>query len=295
LRKIFILCLIAIIEIVAAPPASAASESSNGNSNCKIIFDATLYQEKPDLQKYGLHKVAVVDALRWWQTGESKFELTRGNGPEAWVSSNAPGDVLALDIEIWPVTGTPVSVAGTVSRLTLLANRLRKAGYSKPIGFYGLPPNRDYWRAIQGQQSLAYKKWQTENDALRTVANTSDVLFPSLYTFYNDADKWKEYAEANIREARRLASGKPVYAFLWPQFHESNQLLKGQYLPQSLWRLELQTALSLADGVVIWGGWQQKWRENAEWWNAVKELLNSETTSCSTALAPKPPEKLNAN
>jgi hypothetical protein len=61
------------------------------------------------------------------------------------------------------------------------------------------------------------------------------MFFSILYTFYADRQGWVAYAIAQISEARRKAKGKPVYAFIWPQYHESNQLLGGQFLDADYW------------------------------------------------------------
>jgi Hyaluronidase. len=120
-----------------------------------------------------------------------------------------------------------------------------------------------------------------ENDRIISLAQTVDVFYPSLYTFYTDKAGWVEYATAQISEARRLANGKPVFAFLWPQYHNSNRLLKCQFLPADYWQLQLETVSKLADGVVIWGGWDVcnskgkalQWNDNAKWWQVTKAFI----------------------
>jgi hypothetical protein len=69
------------------------------------------------------------------------------------------------------------------------------------------------------------------NDHLRGLVSSLDVSLPSLYTFYDYQPGWVTYAIANIMEARRMNPGKPVFAFLWPQYHDSNKELKGKYIP----------------------------------------------------------------
>ena len=80
--------------------------------------------------------------------------------------------------------------------------------------------------------------WQKENDNVASIAKLADVLFPSIYTFYEDRNGWSKYAIAQIQEARRHADGKPVYVFLWPQYHESNKKLANTFLPGDYWRME---------------------------------------------------------
>ncbi len=109
------------------------------------------------------------------------------------------------------------------------------------------------------------------DDELRPLARKVDILFPSLYTYYDDVEGWRTYARITLEEARRF--GKPVYAFLWPEFHDSNEKLKGHYLPVDFWRMEMELCYELADGIVIWGGWQQTWDDHAPWWIETKAFL----------------------
>ena len=85
-------------------------------------------------------------------------------------------------------------------------------------------------------------------------------------------------ALAQLNAAR--AYGKPVYAFLWPRFHDSNRLLGGRYIGDDYWRMELDTARRYADGIVLWGGWDEgrpaQWDENAPWWRVTKGFLQED-------------------
>jgi hypothetical protein len=124
-----------------------------------------------------------------------------------------------------------------------------------------------------------------ENDQLRSLAGAVDVFFPSLYTFYPDQAGWKKYAIAQIEEARRYGGGKPIYVFLWPQYHESNRILGGSYLPADYWLLELETAREYADGIVLWSG-SSKWDEDAPWWKVTKEFVKNRDQSALSATPP---------
>lgn len=143
------------------------------------------------------------------------------------------------------------------------------------IGYYGFPPIRDYWRAIKGDQRGGYQVWMAENMKLKPIADQVDILFPSVYTFYADQNGWRKYAIAQIHEAYRVGGGKPVIVFLWPRFHNSNKLLKGTFLSADYWRLQLETARQYADGLVIWDGSKEKWREDFPWWGVTKDFMQT--------------------
>ena len=62
--------------------------------------------------------------------------------------------------------------------------------------------------------------------------------------------------------------------FLWPRYEENKPTdVTGQYMPADFWRLQLETCRQYADGIVIWGGWQEQWDENAPWWVETKKFL----------------------
>ena len=190
------------------------------------------------------------------------------------------GHGVVLDIEHWPLKGSADAVRDSLTKYMTVLDWFQAAAPGLSVGYYGAPPIRDYWRAIKDTSSQERQSWMAENDQLRSFAGAVDVLFPSLYTFYPDQAGWKKYAIAQIQEARRYGGGKPVYVFLWPQYHESNRILGGRYLPADYWLLELETAREYADGVVIWGGWGSdnrpaKWDDSAPWWKKTKEFMET--------------------
>jgi hypothetical protein len=168
----------------------------------------------------------------------------------------------------------PVEDPGACNRfLITFARVVRKAAPGLKVGFYGLPPIRDYWRVQKGFGSPAYQAWRAENRALMPAGEAMDAIFPSLYTFYTDQAGWIRYATANIAEAKRY--GKPVYPFLWPRYHDSNKRLAWQPLELDYWDKELATVFAQADGAVIWDwGKGKPWDESAPWWMDVKKYAH---------------------
>ena len=237
------------------------------------IYDATLYKNKPDLSGYKVKKIPIIYENTFFGQNKSKYIIPNNLAIEKVVKliNNSSSNLAVLDIERWGLKGSRGLVADSVTKYRKVIEKTRQMGGKSLIGYYGLPPIRDYWRATSNSESYGYRNWQKENDAIQQLTNDVDVFFPSLYTFYSDQEGWRKFAIAQISEARRLGKGKPVIVFLWPQYHESNKVLRGKYLPIEFWRLQLNTAIQYADGVVIWGGWQQNWDNNAPWW---KETLS---------------------
>jgi hypothetical protein len=240
-----------------------------------MVFDATLYKAKPDLSQFGMTPLSVEYPDVLWPGKSPNLQ----NVPDATVveklaaaASQSTG-ITVLDIEQWSVVGDPVTVAQSVGQYQETLQMFQQDAPSTKFGYYAIAPIRDYWDVMAGPQSAGYLAWQQENDAVAPIAQQADALFPSLYTFYTDQAGWKKYAIANIAEARRIAPGKPVYVFLWPQYDASTGAQGGEYLPDAYWKMELETAKQYADGVVIWGGWTETWDDNASWWLDTQQFM----------------------
>ncbi|MBI5316148.1 MAG: hypothetical protein HZB34_09270 [Nitrospirae bacterium] len=235
------------------------------------------YLNKPDLSVYGIKPITLHGGASlgpdWYKQADRLplIEFVQAAAQRA----HQKGAPVVLDIEHWPLQGPPDIVQSSLQKYMTVLTWFQNAAPGLSVGYYGAPPIRDYWRAVKGLTSPEYQAWMGENDQLRPLANAVHVLYPSLYTFYPDRAGWRTYAIAQIAEARRYAGGKPVYVFLWPQYHDSNATLRGTYLPAAYWLLELQTAKQYADGIVIWGGWQMNWDEEAEWWRITKDFMTA--------------------
>jgi len=238
------------------------------------VFDSTFYKNKPDLSRFGLEPIAGVYAgafgAQWYK--DEKTLPKKESVQEVARRAHREAGIAFIDIEHWPLKGDAQLVGENVRRFHTVAQWFREVVPGFPLGYYGVPPLRDYWRAVKSPTSTDRRSWMEENDRLVDLAAIVDVFFPSLYTFYDDQAGWRQYAMAQIAEARRYGGGKPVYVFLWPQFHDSNRRLKGTYLSPDFWKLELETAHEFADGVVIWGG-GGSWDEQAPWWEVTKSFL----------------------
>src|SRR5690606_4651448 len=131
------------------------------------------------------------------------------------------GQMAVLNIEHWPVdirSNSPAVVAETIGKFQQIIEWAKDERPDLVIGSYGEVPIRDYWAptdyfsALEGVAELdalgigryewhkghqggwwrnrliqtqpKYEAWQQANEFLRPLAESVDVLFPSLYTFY---------------------------------------------------------------------------------------------------------------
>lgn len=280
IRKIWLtplrcnLVLLAGLLIWCRCPAPIRAAGPAAPKPAFLVYDATTYRSKPDLSGYGLRPITMVCMAKIWPVGNHAAALpdkalVRRAAEQV---ANSTG-IAVLDIEHWPLTGDPAVVADSIKRYQILIQWFKKAAPSVKVGYYGVAPMRNYWDAIQPIDSPKYLTWQKANDRVASIAQLADILFPSVYTFYEDQDGWSKYAIQQIQEARRYGRQKPVYVFLWQQYHGSTKALGGTYLPPAYWRMQLDTARKYADGVVIWGEYSDTWDETAAWWLETKSFL----------------------
>jgi Hyaluronidase len=253
---------------------------------CFRILDATLYSGKPDLKQYGIEHATLVEPPRWWKTAKvdasGRHDVSVQNGRKLIENP----ETVIIDLEL-PVGRTNPAADDNIKQYLDVIAAIRESGYDRPLSFYATIPVRDYWRAQKGPGAPAYRDWQADNDGVAVIVPKVSALYPSLYTFFDDQGGWVRYAEANISEARRIGQGRPVYPFLWPQYHDSAHALAYQYLPRAYWTLQLSTMARVADGLVIWGGWDMKngkpepWDDKAPWWQATLDFVKSQRNICT--------------
>lgn len=245
--------LLALFAVVIAPAQSFP------------VYDATLYQGKP-ANLAGMKPIAIFYESSLWD--HAKGDASTPDSSRVGALASQASGIAVIDIERWPLTGDQAS--DSIAKYKAILQEAKKDNPSLTIGFYGTVPQRNYWGALKGKNSRDYAAWQRKDDLVCSIADSADALFPSIYTFYEDQSGWQKYAIAQIEEARRCAKGKPVYAFLSPEY--SGDASKG-LLPPDYWRMELETVRKHADGVVIWGGYHQSWNDQAPWWIETKAFL----------------------
>jgi hypothetical protein len=251
-----------------------------------MVFDGTLYANKPALSQYGIQPVTITYAGQFGNWYKDPRRLPDKETVQQIARlAQASTTPVVIDIEHWPLLGDSSQVRDSLSKYMTVLQWYKEAAPGLAVGYYGAPPLHDYWKSLSSPASKAWTAFAMENDRLKPLAGAVDILFPSLYTYYTDRGAWARYAYGQIAEARRYGNGKPVYVFLWPQYHDSNPSLKGAFLPADYWRLELQMAKQYADGIIIWGGWgsngPMKWDEKAAWWKVTKEFMQKIATSKS--------------
>jgi hypothetical protein len=258
-------------------PRTATMSQNTMKSRTQFrVFDGTMYRNKPDLSQFGLEPINIVYESRIFEKGTPADNLPSKARVQQIVRELGTSHWLVMDIERWRLHGTNQYVADQVRKYVTVMEWVHEGMPGITAGIFGKTPIEDYNRStLLG--ILRYRGWQAENDRVIPLAQSVDVLFPSIYTYYPDQQGWVKFATENMKEAKRY--GKKSYVFLWPQYSESNPLLAHQYLSPDFWKLQLGTVLQNADGIVIWGGWDGKkgdfleWDDKAPWWEATMEFL----------------------
>jgi hypothetical protein len=220
-----------------------------------IVYDSTRYANKPALLPVctTLAQHIVTDTAAPNQVSAAGLQRIK----------DAAG-IVAVDIETW-------KDPALYTRAMMDIRKVR----SGDVGLYMRPPIRDYW--APNQTTLTglhdFRVWKAMNTENAQIAPYVDIVFPSLYTFYNDLKGWERYAVANICEARRVAPGKKILPFLWPQYHDSNATLKGTFIDKAFFKHQLFVCCAYADGAVVWD-WQPSltWADTFPWWQAYTEF-----------------------
>ncbi len=260
-----LLSLLAGLSIAANSPAPGAANQPF------LVFDGLLYTAKPDLRALGMRPMRGINPPTSINKASDPVDDEKVRATLEDLRGYA--GAVYLDYEMWPTLhASSAELSANIKKYARVVQLAHEIAPAARFGLYNVIPCWDYWGLVKNDRPKV-KEWRDCNIRMDELARHVDIIMPSLYTFYNDPQGWDLQAGALLQAARRY--NKPVYAFLWPEFHVSNRFLKGKNLPGNFWRHELEFCKSRADGVVIWGGWQEQWIDNADWWLETKAFLVS--------------------
>lgn len=270
-----------VVTMRLAPDNSVVATRSTSGLNARLNTDFVwgTHYDLPGTADDGLTRLEVVPNI-WFPVVNGVRDESRADEATARRiarESQAAGRMLVVNIEAWPTDARlygEATVAQSIERYSQVLDWIRDETPDLKIGIYGMFPIRDYvgasfnaaydsqWGspAGTGQFSNASNRlaqWQNANDRLAELASKVDVIYPSLYAFYDNPSEWVGFATNMISEARRY--GKPVVPFLIGVYHEAAQPanLRGQDIDQAFWQTQLDTVRRLADGVILFvAHWQ---------------------------------------
>lgn len=212
------------------------------------FYDAGKCERQNYLNNSDIRSAIVIYEKHFWRGAESRLSYP-GDDRFAAAIQNVKADFVVVDIESWEEGRWSQDAVQKYLQALSVMKRVRPA---LKVGFYGVVPKRNYFGAIKSVDGNEHRRWLASNDVGQKIADSVDILFPSLYTFYPDEDRWMLFAQRQVQEAKRLAPHKPVIAFIWPRYHESNYLLGGRYIGKHFLYHQLDVLSKIADGVIVW-------------------------------------------
>lgn len=232
------------------------------------IYDNTSFVNKHSRfgpETYIVHEDWILNKNRDPPTDAKLAEVVR-----KIVNESNRDALIVLDIETWNFH----FVEQARIDLIRIMDFIKAALPNRKIGNYSIAPWRHVDATLEPKGSVLHQTWITGNNSVSSIADKSDILFPSLYTLTASQSEWGIFAASMIKEARRYAGNKKVIPFLWPFYHQSMGKYTNTHIDKHFWSYQLQTCARLCDGAIVWHDWpspRTQWNVSFPFY---KETLN---------------------
>jgi hypothetical protein len=261
-----------------------------------IVYDGLAYKGKPDLTGFGLHRIRIAYTSQIWG-GSAGHDQPNDQAVRNLARTVDPNVPLVLDIEHWNVQISGGHSEENIRKLIQIVKWIKETNPNIKVGFYGLLPISDPWLELQyamvernpdmpkaGAIVRTYQQMQASNQQMQQLAQYVDFVCPVIYTFNNLGGgppqfqtNWDTATINSIKEAQQY--GKPIYAFLWPQFSDAKDPSgDNTFLSTAMWAHELQFLRgSGIQGVILWGSTtfrKSGWNDADPWWQTTKSFLS---------------------
>ncbi len=267
-----------VVNPPASEPDSFGPITHYRANNSFVLLEQILYKNTPkNLSTEGLSKIQDIGAgspARLWLSGNPLQDLPNERAVRSLTAQSKPNTLSYLNIEHLPTSlnHSKTDWDHSIRAIATAADWVRSQNPAIRLGLYRILPERSYG-------PYNNPKWINRNQHFTELARHFDVIFPSLYAFYDNPEQWKEFAIANIAEARKY--GKPVYPFISPQFHEGTVVpgLASTFINGEFWRTQLEICYKYADGAVIWTIPSLDWNAVAKandptnWWSSTLRFI----------------------
>ncbi|HEY4414351.1 MAG TPA: hypothetical protein VGO57_01565 [Verrucomicrobiae bacterium] len=256
---IFILVTNAFCEVMAADVIATTAKPFQ-------VFDNMFYAGKPDFTTNGIIPSCVV-----YETKELKDAVASGQLPDEatfkekirTLSSGHPGPIV-IDIEYAYLSKvkktTDADVRNHFKLFITLAHWAHEAAPGHLVGYYG----HGLFPEEPGKEYAAETK---------ELLGAMDAFFPSLYSHGNQSPaQWKAKLQILVQQARQLAPDKPIYPYVWAQYHEGGPKAL-EFLDADYMKFQLETAQACGvDGVVFWSSRKPAWVDRP-WAHAMVDFV----------------------
>lgn len=171
--------------------------------------------------------------------------------------------------------------ATMVSRFERIQRIFRRFNNKNTLSFMQVcPPPLSYLHTAFSNScfSLTASDWlETYVNPTRPLRNFSDVLLPASFAVNDDTLTWKKEFYAVVQEAKRNNNGKPVFAHFYTEYYNLSTFFSDANKPikADTWRVMMETAFKLCDGVVINSLVNSTWSEELPFWIATKDFIQA--------------------
>lgn len=236
-----------------------------------VVHESVHYDNKPGYT--GMKRCVILYEAMLWRNGESMDAPPSPESISYWIDTlqqlNFDG-LLQLDIERW----NPYTNLTHRQYLIDIIQAFKPFGHKWRVGYYAIAPQRNHIDSLT-PWAPSYQAWKDRNTSVASIAEASDVLFPSLYTLYPDKEKWLRFATENILEAKRYNPVKKIVPILWPQYYDwPNDPYALRYIDPEFWYEQLMTVYRYCDDVLVWKGVNREpWNESFPWLGVTREFI----------------------
>ncbi|MBL8552339.1 MAG: hypothetical protein JNJ73_20285 [Hyphomonadaceae bacterium] len=141
----------------------------------------------------------------------------------------------------------------------LVSRYTREVYPTTQVGIYGRQPvQKDYWGYVNSDpETFARGHAADDAEMWRMIDPHIDFYTADIYNFYDEPGSVL-FMAANVEEnflRTRSYGGKPLYAYVWLRYHESNEELAQREIatPYLVEATAIVPFFSGAKGVVLWG------------------------------------------
>ena len=283
---VYIIIMLTVIQIQSCRSANDTTQSRTV-SPCGIKLFYTLggvgAVVKNEFDQAGFHKIALLNQRRIAKKGNPWLvdETVLADNVKKYIPDSSSSEFVVLNwegpaylaLQKGPSHADFNRAAEEFIKAIELVKELRP---NCKVGYYGFPV-RNYWKRSDN--------WRQRNRSLDDFLSHFDVLFPSVYDFYDsDAFIGRDdlgYVRDNVEEAINsgIRLGVPVMPFVHHRYHPSNGELGRKIIPPQEFESHVAAAAQTnvggrrIDGVVWWSS-EYSWyhKANRKLYGTTKEM-----------------------
>ena len=111
-----------------------------------IVYDALIYNGKPDMANLGIEKLTLLNHVHLWGKDKNRGDVPNKNKISAYLNSRKIEDLVVVNVEHWPLDDV-VSISESIRKYSETITTVKDLIGKKKIGIYSMFPQRNYWAA----------------------------------------------------------------------------------------------------------------------------------------------------